>query len=406
MIRTLSFLLLFSFGFVQAQSELDSRHFSFKGYTFSIHDEITEANGNHILVGDIRILENYAKDRDARLDAIYKLSDYAIDQGSKGLILVTDAEYHIIKMEGLPMSMKKILWDNHEKCYWIGGSCHNFDKEFYYQLALVKLNSKKEIVDITAIETEGNTYLQSMVLNGQNLVILSMTMQGSMDKTKYVPTIFEINPTRLHDAENYFWPKKVVDILHQSEIDFPQHYRFDFSPLFVKDNSVYFGIGNAIDMEYGSRFFRYADGKADYIAKSGNIEPYHSPYLIGFWPTGDNQFLMAYAFYFSEKLTIAKTDAFLQPQSEKQTTLSHYPDFNQLLEMPNGKIVILSVNKKEYWSYLIFDKDGNYLTEVATSISERHYPSLFKLLKGNTILTSFFKSNQNEPTVLQTMTVD
>lgn len=406
MIRVLSIILFFTFGSVLAQSGLDSHHYSFKGFSFALHDEITDADGHHILVGDVRILENYAKDRDARLDALYKLSDYAIEHGSKGLILVVDATYNIIKMEGLPSSLKRIVWDAQEQCYWTGGSTPSFHNKFWYQISLTQLNSKKEIVGITGIETEGNTYVQDMVLKDKNLVLLTMTMTGEIGETKYVPTVFEVNPTRLHDAQNYIWPKKVVDIMHQSKMDFPQHYRFDFSPLFVKDGSVYFALGNAIDQEYGTRFFRYKDGKSEYINTFANIDATHSPYLIGFLPTSENQLLTAYAFYFSQKLFIAKTDAFLQPVTEKQSKIAAYPDFNQLLQMPNGKIVLLTRSKKDYWSYLIFKKDGDFLTEIETSISEKMYPSLFKLGKGSTIISSFFRSGHPEPTVLQTLVVD
>ncbi|MGC4039609.1 MAG: hypothetical protein QM710_02120 [Flavobacterium sp.] len=245
-----------------------------------------------------------------------------------------------------------------------------------------------------------------MIFKGQNLVILAMKMKGNVGESEYIPTLIEIITDKFHDSKNFIIPTKVPDIVFQTETIYPKMYRFDYSPLFIKDGYVYFGIGNPIDKEYGIRFFRYKEGKAEYVAEFGNIDSYRSPYLIGFRPTSENKFLLAYAAYFSKKLTIATTDAFLQPQSEKQTKLSAYPDFNQLLEMPNGKLVVLSVNKNDHWSYMVFDKSGELLSEIETSASEKLHPSLFKIIKDNAILSSFYKNNNDEPTLLQEVIID
>jgi hypothetical protein len=406
MTKTLIFLLTLSFGMVRAQSQLDSHNFQFKGYSVSINDEITDEAGNHILIGSAKIAANYAKDRDARLDALYKLSDYAIDNDSKGLIIIADDAYKIIKLDGLHSSFKKILWDSNNKCYWIGGSSPHYHKDFSYQVSLTRLNPNKEIVGTTAVETEGNTYFQDMVLKDKNLILLGMKMQGKIGESEFIPAVMEINPAKSHDSKKFVIPRKVPDIIHYTETDYPKMYRFDFSPLFIRDGFAYFGIGNAIDKGYGIHFYRYKDGKAEYVNEFGNIDSYHSPYLIGFLPTAENNFLLAYAAYFSRKLTIARTDIFLQPSFEKQTKLSSYPDFNSILELPNGKLAVLTVGENDFWSYLIFDANGELLKEVGTSISEKLHPSLFKIVKGNTILSSFFRSGQDEPTVLQILTVD
>ncbi|MGC4039608.1 MAG: hypothetical protein QM710_02115 [Flavobacterium sp.] len=145
-------LLLFSLNCSIAQSQLDSHNFQFKGYSLSINDEITDETGNHILVGSAKITANYSKDRDARLDAIYKLSDYTIDSDSKGLIIITDPDYKILKLAGLHSSFHKILWDKTNNCYWIGGNSAHHHNQFHYQVSLTKLNPKKEIIGTTAIE--------------------------------------------------------------------------------------------------------------------------------------------------------------------------------------------------------------------------------------------------------------
>jgi hypothetical protein len=406
MTKTFTFLFLLSFGISVAQSELDSHNFQFKGFIVSINDEITDADGNHILVGDARVKENYAKDRDARLDKLFKLDDFAIDNDSKGLIIFTDKAYNIIKLNGVRSSLKKILWDAANNCYWIGGSSAHFHKNYSYQLAVTRLSTTKEVGGTTGIETDGNTYFEDMILKDKNIVFLAMKMQGEIGKNEYIPTVVEINMNAVQDSKNYVWAQKVPKIIYQTETDYPKMYRFDFSPLFIKDGAVLFALGNAIDSEYGIHFYKYKDGKAEFIEEFGNIDAYRSPYLIGFLPTSDNKFLLAYTAYFSKKLTIARMDAFLQRSSEKETKLASHPDFNQLLELPNGKLVMLSVGSHDYWSYLIFDTDGTFLKEVETTISEDLHLSLFKILKGNVVVSSFYKHFAVEPTVLQTITID
>lgn len=375
----------------KAQNKIENHSFYFKGFSLKINDYLTTPNGNMVFIGDVRIKQQHAKDRDARLDSIYRFEEYVIDSAAKGILIITDQHYKILKIQGTHASFEHIVYDESNKCFWIGGNSGFFHKDSKYQMALTKLDKKMEITGQTAIETDRKTYFKDMIIKDNHLVVLGMEMDGNFGNTHYIPTLYEISTKDFHDSNNFYFKQKVVDILFQTSVDYPKEYQFLNTSLFIKDQKICFALNHCIDKEYGIHFFQYDNGKAEEIDLLNNISSNHAPYLISFSNAPEGNYVYTYAEYFSKKGYFVKADKAFNPRIQKEFNCNQYPDFNKCIELYNKQYLLLTVNKNKNWAFTLFSSNGDWISETATTISEKYYPSLLMLGTNNQIICSFYQ---------------
>ncbi|MEC4050343.1 hypothetical protein OX284_012945 [Flavobacterium sp. SUN046] len=375
----------------KAQIKIDNHSFYFKGFSLKINDYLTTPNGNKLFIGDVRVEQQHAKDRDARLDSIYSFEEYVIDSAAKGILIITDQHYKILKIQGTHSSFEHIVYDESNKCFWIGGDSGFYHKNNHYQITLTKLDMKMTISGQTAIETDHTTYFKDMIIKDRNLIVLGMNMEGEIGNKQYIPTLYEISTKDFHDSKNYYYTQKVPNVLFQTSVDYPKEYQFINTPLFIRDQKVCFAINNCIDKEYGIHFFQYDKGKAEEIDSLNNISSDHAPYLISFSNAAEGNYIYTYVEYFTKKGYFVKADKAFNPRLQKEFKCSQYPDFNKGIELPNKQYLLLTVNKNKNWSYTLFSPNGDWISETATTLSEKYYPSLLMLGSNNQVICSFYQ---------------
>src|SRR5687767_12125635 len=71
--------------------------FYWKGFSIIIHDDAFDENENHLLVGEIRAIEDKAENRDTTVNRIFGLKGYSDDE-SMGIIISMDKNNKILKI--------------------------------------------------------------------------------------------------------------------------------------------------------------------------------------------------------------------------------------------------------------------------------------------------------------------
>lgn len=390
--------LLFSFisccTSIIAQPVLQHR-FNFKGFSIIINDDASDENNNHLLVGEIRAIETEAVNRDTNINRIFDLVGYCNDNGM-GIIIATDKDYNIMKV-AKSFRGEKVIYDRNKKQFTIGAIFFDYlhvgNKDFSaWQPVIIQLD----------LALNGNTYfiqkpysciLDNIVIENNEIIIFTRSnlYQENSFNTIGKADVLRINTSKFHMDSERPWIMVLEPIV---SLETPTYVgNTILSSISKVDSAYYFTTSNLdqFNLKQVNHLYQFKNNKLAELI-------YFSDYLefnikSSAW-ININEFTVdstkKYLFLIHEGATkkemiFAKTDTKFKTLLLQKIPLNDYADFNKMLLLSNGNILILMANNKETWSYFLYDSNLKLINEINSNISKEYNQNNLKAITNNRI---------------------
>ena len=97
-----------------------------------------------------------------------------------------------------------------------------------------------------------------------------------------------------------------------------------------------------------------------------------------------------------KEMILYKTDTSFNTLHSTKIALNDYADFNKMLVLSNGNIAILMANKKDTWSYYLYDSKMQFIKEIDSKIPNEYYPNNLKEIVKGRIECFYYIDNVNK----------
>ena len=412
---TIVLFLAFSCTSVTAQT-VSQHSFKFKGFSIIINDDAFDENNNHLLVGEIRAIETEEHKRDPNINKIFDLKGYCNDDGM-GIIITTNKDYKTLQIARSFIG-KKVVYERNKKQFTIGANF--FD---YLKVANDSFSAWQPIIIQMDLKLKGATYwvqkpysciLTNMVVENNEIIIFTRSRferRGFNEKAE----VIRVTTSKYHIDNEKSWIQ-VLEPLASLETPYNDVGRITLSDVSKVDNAYYFTTSNLdqFSLKNINHLYQLKDTKLEEVL-------YFSDYLE--WNTEGssdwiniNEFIVNatknYLFLThkgasNKEMVFSKTDASFNKLLSQKIPVNDYADFNKMLLLSNGDIVILMVNDKATWSFFLYNSAMKLIKEIISTIPKEYYPNKLKAIENGYIECVFYIDNTNKKDcVLQTINLN
>ncbi|MFT3793102.1 hypothetical protein [Flavobacterium sp.] len=396
------FLLLL---FPMAALSQTPRKLAFDGYNLRVKSVAKDGKGNFLFATTVLLQKVAGKD---------SISDK--EKYDTAILLLTDENLNVkMHWKNNHFFASKVLYDPAQDVFWIGGSQKEYRPERpdlfgAWQMALYRVDANNKTHPLFPIETDYSCHLSDVWLDGKKFVVSAIKDNGQrFEKRLETAVVFEFSATQMHQTK--FQPTFKTPVLISETAATTSACHTELTSATLDNGILYFG---ATTFPFGQgtteamRLYQFKNGKLT----SENFEPYFkNKYwfnLTNFALTKDRNYWFAYNTAPDEKFfMLEKTDVYLQTVSKIEVPDWQYPDFyNELVQMPDGKIVAAGANKDKNWSYFVYDKDGKLLQEIDTKMPIEWLISATTAISPTEFIGTFSQLKKPMPTQILWLKTD
>ena len=397
--------------------EIAERHFYFKGFAIIINDDAADENNNHLLVGEIRALETEETNRDAGINKVFNLKGYCNDS-PMGIVITTDKEYKVLQIAPSYIG-KKVVYDAGTKTFTIGANFLD-----YISVGGNSFSAWQPVIVQIGLDLQGKTcfikrnyscFLDNFEMENNNILIFATSENPKIDdKNSEGAEMITVNTAKVHKDSAREWIP-VADVLSDVETPYKEIGRMTLSEISKADDAYYFTTSNLdqFTLKSSNHLYQLKNNVLketmdfpDYIKWNNEYSDWVN--INGFWVDAQKEYVFfTHVAATRKQIVFSKTGLNLNMISSQKIPLNDYADFDKMLPLPDGNIVVLRINAVDTWSYFIYDTKMEVIKEVNSGISKKYYPNRLKALTGNMLECLFYIDNVNKKDcVLQTVELD
>lgn len=389
-------------GFVPLPNQIKQHKFNFKGFSTVLNDDVSDDSGNHLLVGHISAFEKSEENRDSIINKLFDLKGVVYDD-NMGIIITTDKDYNILKIRKSFIG-KKIIYNSKTKQFTIGANFFDYihvgDKSFSaWQPVIIETDIELKSY-IYFVQKPYSCILVNMIIEKDKIIIFTRSGNNQTgEKNSEKAEVISVNTSKYHKDTTRTW-LQVLDILSNLETPYSDAGRMTVSDVSETDNTYYFTTSNLnqFTLKNINHLYKLKDEK---LTELPNFPYYlylnnHSDWV------NINAFIVnpTYNYLFlthigasKKEITFTQTDTNFRALLSKKIPLSNYADFDEMLVLSNGDIIIVSVNETETWSYYLYNPKLELIKEINSTISRKYYPNKLKEITNNRIECIFYIDN-------------
>lgn len=411
--RALITYILLLVPFVSAAQSTEQHSFSFEGYRMRIVAAASDDKGTLVFAGSISALEGEHIKKDALIDSLMEHSQL---HDNYCIVLQTDRTMqikHVTLFYGLHPSA--LVYDPAKNMFWLGGSRLTYDSERpemsgKWQITLLRITTATQKMQHSVVETNFSCRLDALLLKDETLQVIAIQDSLEGRQREELPVVLTLSATSFH-RQKYFPFLQTPDILGVVKATTPPANHIMLSAPSLTKESSYFGA-TAFPFGHvpttGISVYQYKDQKLvqqSFMPDEHNLSLY---YLTNCFVTKDANFVLAYIPYPGKKFYIlAKVNAYMEVIWKQTVNDLQYPDFyNEVFELPDGKIVAAAVNKEEQWVYFIYSSSGALVQEINSGQPVTLRPAFGRVWKDNTFICIFSPPSGPGASVVQLVNVN
>ena len=396
--------------------EIFQQQFNFKGFSIVINDDASDEKGNHLLVGEIRAIEPEELKRDSTINFIFNLKRYSLDD-PMGIIITTDKNYTTLQIAPSFVG-EKVIYNIRKKEFTIGANFFDYlhvgDKSFSaWQPVIVQTNFQLK-QNAYFILKEYSCILKDMIINENEITVFTRSDKTRVgDKDGEKAEVLTVSPLKFHfDSAKY---RDVLDVISNLETPYNDIGRMTLSDVSFFDSTYYFTTSNLNQFALKSSNHLYAF-KNKVLTEIPPFQDYikwnneNSDWIIinDFFARPNNTYLfLTHQAATKKEITFSKTNTRFNALQSKKIPLNDYADFDKMLVLTNGNIVILSVSETKTWTYTLYNSDLQFIKEIDSMVSKDYYPTKLKETRGTYIECLFYIKNiYKKDCLLQTINLD
>ncbi|XZF13049.1 hypothetical protein ACTHGU_14780 [Chitinophagaceae bacterium MMS25-I14] len=402
-----------------ASAQAVAQHqFSFKGFSVIINDDAADENDNHMLVGEIRAVETEAQNRDPEINTILDLKGFSGDSRN-GIVIATDKNYHILKMSASPCG-EKVVYNRNKKEFTVGAGF--FD---YLHVGTESFSAWQPVILQLNLAMKGSTYflqkpysciLKNMIVTDKEILVFTRSDFNSTAELKYdeKAEVISVKTSRVHNDSERSWIQ-VLDPVFSLRTPYNDAGRLTLSDVSEADGAWYFTTSNLDQstLKNVNHLYRLKDGNLkemtdfpDYL--KWNTDGADWVNINGFTANTANSYIfLTHKGATKKEMLLSETDAHFNTLRSRKIPLYDYADFNKMLVLPNGNILILAAGSKETWTYTLYDAHMQLIREIDSGMPKEYYPGMFKAIAGNRVKCTLYIDHAGKrECVLQTVNLD
>lgn len=385
-----------------SQDPLKQHSFEFKGYKLELKSMATDNSGNFLFCGYIKS-DMDVQQKDTMIDARLNQYDYNPNYDEQyAIVIQTDSLFEMNNVSVFAaIYPSNLLYDKENKVFWMGASHSNYlskDEDMFgsMQLILAKIDLNKKDLRFYAIDTKFSCWMNELLLINKTLTCIGTKEKGKNEERQNTPVVIEVSDTKFHrDVNVSYFP--ILDILHTtiSTAETANHVMLTEA---VADKKGFYFVANCFPFgqipTLAMEVYHYENGELTFQSFTPKQKTDQLPNVTNIGLTNDDNLLISYVpkatakYFILEKLT---------PELNLLSTVTvpdlQYPDFmNELVILPNGKIVVAGLNAQKTWSYFVYSADGTLEKEIDTKMSKDLVIGFTKAFTDNNFVC-VFRSN-------------
>ncbi len=388
---------------VTLPAEIGQHNFNFKGFALTLNDDVADEKGDHLLVGEIHAFEKEEENRDTLINRLFGLKGLVYDD-RMGILITTDKNYKI-KQIARSFIGEKIIYDPVKKQFTIGALFFDYlkvgERSFSaWQPVIIKTNMQLK-TQVWFVQRPYSCILKNIFIDKDELLLFTRSnIDSENNKSDEKAEIIRVNITKSHTDEKREWIK-VLDVLSVAETPHTDKGRMQISEVSKKDNAYYFATSNLNQstLKNANHLYRFAKNTltevpyfSDVLKLSHNYSDWVN--INEFFTSKANDYItLTHVGASKKEIQFTKTDTSFNILLQKKIPLHDYADFDKMILLPNGNMLILSVNKTATWSYYVYSQEMQLLKEIRSDVSKDYHPQKLKAISANKIESLFYIDN-------------
>lgn len=410
-----SFLICFFISFqIKSQTvsgtslakEITQHTFNFKGFALTLHDDVADEKGDHLLAGEIHAIAKEEADRDTMINRLFGLKGIVYDD-KIGILITTDKTYKIKKIVRAFIG-EKIIYDPVKKQFTIGALFFDYIKVegrsfSAWQPVIIKTDISLKM-QVYFIQRPYSCILKNIFIEKDNIKLFTRSnINNVYNKSDEKAEIITVSTSKTHKDTARPWIK-VLDVISILQTPHNDAGRLSLSEISKKGDEYYFTTSNLdqFTLKNVNHLYRLNKNKltevsyfADVLKLSHNYSDWVN--INDFFATPDNNYVtLTHIGAGKKEMLFTKTDTSFNSVLSKKIVLNDYADFDKMILLPNGNVLIAAINKTETWSYFLYDANMVLQKEINSDVSKKYYPQNLKVLSNNRIECLFYIDNVNK----------
>jgi hypothetical protein len=362
--------------------------FKFKGFDTRINDVAQDANGNHLLVGEIRAVATAEIDRDSLINQLFGLKGYANNDG-RGILIATDKDYKILRMAS-SYSGKKVAYDTDRQLFTIGANY--FD---YLHVGDTSFSAWQPVIVQTSLELKQVPFflfkpysciVEEMKMEGENIKIFTRSDNNKTGEKRVEKVeVITVNPAQFHMDSVRPWQRQ-LDVQANVVTPHQEVGRASLSEVSKTERGYCFATSNLNPYTLKIRHHLYelqaeklveVAGFQDFLQR--NVESEYWVLLNALILDSAHHYLtLSHPAATEKELSLTKTDVAFKTLLSQKIPLNAAADFDKLLLLSDGKMVILSHGVTKTWTYSLYDANMRLVKELNSTVPEDYFPTRLK----------------------------
>lgn len=367
--------------------QIKEHHFNFRGFGVIIKDCASDEMGNHVFVGRLCIVEKEANKRDTMINRIFDFQEHIYDK-YMGIAILTDKDYNIIKVAKTFLG-ERVVYQPEKKQFIIGANFYTYlsnlgQRSFSaWQPVIVRLNL--ELQGYTYfIEQPYSCFLKDMIVNGDDILVLAIKDDdGRRDSNRVEQGEIIRVQTDIHRIDSgTFSVRHVLNPLCRTVTPYKDKGYIQFSSVSQIGGDYFFTSYNMshFSLRLVHHLYRYSDTtlteiKPYYLYLSRLEDMMQNIVVNDFLVTKEKQYVsLQHICATKDSMLLRVADSNFATIYSRTIRTNDYLDFNRMVMLPSGNILILMANTKQTWSYYLYDSRLNLVKEVQTALPARYHP--------------------------------
>ncbi len=385
------FVFLFSCITMLAQQEtiekIKNYPINFNGFALSIQSDAQDENGNHLLVGDIKVTEEDPALRDTIINQRFNLGTVYGDD-ALGILIVTDSNYNVLNVR-YSFNGNHVIYDGASKQFIVGANFFDYkevNNEFIslWQPIIIKTGLDLR-TEVYFLERDYSCLLQHFEMSGDNLILYTRTTNNKIlkerrEKVEVVAVSFNdfIEEKELHGLKKFKELKTFETATEPGRVSITSVSRYLDTTYFVTSTL------DQYDMTRRIHLYQFTEGQlkelpnfGDYLKRSlGYVEWVH---LNEFYVDAEKNFhVLFHPAATKEEMTYIRMNKDFGFMLKKELQLEYYADYNRMILLTNGNTVVIDIDEQKNWRYSIYDRSMELFKRIESNLSQKYYPYQLK----------------------------
>ncbi len=326
-----------------------------------------------------------------------------------GILISTNKDYKIIKI-GKSFIGEKVVYDFNKKQFTIGANF--FD---YIKVGERNFSAWQPVIIKIDLNFNGQSYfikkpysciLENMVIEKEEIIIFTRSLL-SQEKSFEINGKSEIIRVRVstykfHNDNERPWIQILEPISnHETSTNIGTILISNISNI---DSAFYFTTSNLNQstLKNINHLYQFKNNKLTELSSFQNYLKWNDIINESSDWVNINEFTVNssknYIFLTHEgaskkEMILYKTDTSFNTLHSTKIALNDYADFNKMLVLSNGNIAILMANKKDTWSYYLYDSKMQFIKEIDSKIPKEYYPNNLKEIAKDRIECFYYIDN-------------